>query len=35
MWQTVNVSDYADPFLIDAHIINFNLSAWLGGFYSR
>jgi ligand-binding sensor protein len=31
MWQTINLTDFAHPVLIDAQFVKFNLSAWLGG----
>ncbi|CAF3169722.1 unnamed protein product [Rotaria socialis] len=31
IWQTINLTDYADTGLIDSGSINFNLSSWLGG----
>ncbi|CAF3621314.1 unnamed protein product [Rotaria sp. Silwood1] len=31
MWQTINLTDYADSSLIDTETVKFNLSAWLGG----
>ena len=31
MWQTVNLTKTVDPRLIDSHTIEFNLSAWIGG----
>ncbi|CAF3094170.1 unnamed protein product [Rotaria sp. Silwood2] len=32
MWQTINLTDYADSSLIDSETVKFNLSAWLGGY---
>ncbi|CAF4629278.1 unnamed protein product, partial [Rotaria socialis] len=31
MWQTINLTNYADSALIDTGTVKFNLSAWLGG----
>jgi len=31
MWQTIDLNNYVDPFLIDSSIVRFNLSAWIGG----
>lgn len=35
MWQTINLSNYVDSFLIDSQVVNYNLSAWLGGYGSQ
>jgi hypothetical protein len=35
MWQKTDLNNYVDPFLIDAHIVNFNLSAWIGGYLTQ
>ena len=35
MWQTINLTDFADPGLIDAQQVKFNLSAWLGGYSTQ
>ena len=32
MWQTVSLTGYTDPSLIDSSVVRFNLSAWLGGY---
>lgn len=32
MWQTINLTNFADLPLIDAQVVKFNLSAWLGGY---
>ena len=31
MWQTIALTDYVSPQLIDSFTVRFNLSAWLGG----
>ncbi|CAF1650045.1 unnamed protein product [Rotaria magnacalcarata] len=31
IWQTINLTNYADSALIDTGTVKFNLSAWLGG----
>ncbi len=31
MWQTLNLPDSINPFLIDNQKISYNLSAWMGG----
>ncbi|CAF5029557.1 unnamed protein product [Rotaria sp. Silwood1] len=35
MWQTIDLTNYADPSLIDTGTVEFNLSAWLGGFINQ
>lgn len=35
MWQTIDLTQYVDESLIDSGIVNFNLSAWLGGYTSQ
>lgn len=35
MWQIIDLTNYVDPFFIDSHLVNFNLSAWLGGFSNQ
>ncbi|CAF3838673.1 unnamed protein product [Rotaria sp. Silwood1] len=35
MWQTVNLTDFADSSLIDTGTVKFNLSAWLGGYVAQ
>ena len=35
MWQTINLTDFASSWLIDAQQVHFNLSAWLGGYSSQ
>lgn len=35
MWQTVNITNTIDPLLIDNHMVQFNLSAWIGGWSSQ
>jgi hypothetical protein len=32
MWQTINLTNFADSPLIDTQVVKFNLSAWLGGY---
>lgn len=32
MWQTNNLTSFADPVLIDSQTVKFNLSAWFGGY---
>jgi len=32
MWQTIDLTNYADPDLIDTQALKFNLSAWIGGY---
>ena len=31
MWQTVDLTQYIDPYYIDNQMAKYNLSAWLGG----
>lgn len=31
MWQTIDLTNYADPVVLDSSTLRFNLSAWLGG----
>ena len=35
MWQTISLTNNVDPLLIDAQIVKFSLSVWLGGYYSQ
>jgi len=35
MWQTIDLTNYADPGFIDTQNIKFNLSAWIGGYDSQ
>ena len=35
MWQTIDLTNYADPVVIDSSTLRFNLSAWLGGYDSQ
>lgn len=32
MWQTINLTNFVNPLLIDSQLVKFNLSAWLGGY---
>lgn len=35
MWQTVDLTKYVDSNLIDSGTVNFNFSAWLGGYINQ
>ena len=35
MWQTITLTNYASPQLIDSSSVSFNLSAWLGGIINQ
>lgn len=35
MWQTIDLTNYADPVLIDSSTLRFNLSGWLGGYAAQ
>lgn len=35
MWQTINLTSFTDPILIDGLTVKFNLSAWLGGYQGQ
>ena len=35
MWQTINLTNYADPSLIDSGAVKFDLSAWIGGYIDQ
>ena len=35
MWQTIDLNNYVDPFLIDSRTVRYNLSAWIGGWSTQ
>ena len=35
MWQTIDLNNYADRYLIDNQLVKYNLSAWLGGYTNQ
>jgi len=35
MWQTIDITNYIDPYLVDTQSIKFNLSAWIGGYSNQ
>ena len=35
MWQTITLTEFANPTLIDAQQVKFSLSAWLGGYSTQ
>ena len=35
MWQTIDLNNYIDSYLIDNQLVKYNLSAWLGGYQNQ
>jgi len=35
MWQTINLTNYVDPYFIDIQGVQFNFSAWIGGYIDQ